>query len=412
MNPEATAPVAPYARVVALHSLGWLCAANGVGVWLGAVLLWPALGDALAPFTYGRWMPLHLNWQLYGWCALPLVGALLAWLLDSRRQVGPTTSWVLAAWTLALILGGAAWLGGNVSGKLFLDWHGWTRPLLPLAMAGLWWVLARSTGAQWLTLPRGERVARALALAVLLPVPGVFYWSTSAAVYPAVNPDSGGATGAALLGSTLGIISLYLALPHLLGLRPQRSGKGAVWALGASCLVFAGVERGHESHHSIAQVVALGTLLLWVPLLPWFWWRHTWPKDARTWLGAAAVWWGLLVVTGWLTFLPGISERLKFTHALVGHAHLAMAGLVTSVNAAILIVITGRSGGGRVFALWQIGCILYVGTMLALGWREAEHQAELFRSEAWTQVWLGGRWLGGLAMTAAAGKWLLTLIRA
>lgn len=41
-------------------------------------------------------------------------------------------------------------------------------------------------------------------------------------------------------------------------------------------------------------------------------------------------------MSGWLTFLPGIPERLKFTNGLVAHAHLAMAGVVTSVNGMIL----------------------------------------------------------------------------
>lgn len=52
------------ARSVARHALAWLAAANAVGVLLAALLLWPQLNRALAPFTYGRWMPLHLDWQL------------------------------------------------------------------------------------------------------------------------------------------------------------------------------------------------------------------------------------------------------------------------------------------------------------------------------------------------------------
>ena len=118
---SSTPPV--FARAVALHSVGWLVAANCVGLWLAISLLWPAVGDALAPLTFGRWTPLHMNWQLYGWCALPIVGVLLAWCLQaddaaaSRRHAGLA----LGAWSAALALGGLAWLGGYVSGKLFLD---------------------------------------------------------------------------------------------------------------------------------------------------------------------------------------------------------------------------------------------------------------------------------------------------
>src|SRR5688500_13198754 len=122
MNAEAQAPGCPYGRAVALHSLGWLTAANLVGLWLAIGLQWPDAGNALAPLTYGRWSPLHLDWQLYGWCSLPLVGALFAWCFD------PTTSATrrhahaaLGGWSLALAFGGVAWLRGDVSGKLFLD---------------------------------------------------------------------------------------------------------------------------------------------------------------------------------------------------------------------------------------------------------------------------------------------------
>ena len=109
----------PFGRTVALHSLGWLVAANLVGVWLAVVILWPAVGDAIAPLTYGRWVPLHLDWQLYGWCALPLVGGLLAWCLDPHHpQVGRHVHLALGAWSLALVLGEVAWLGGTTSGRL------------------------------------------------------------------------------------------------------------------------------------------------------------------------------------------------------------------------------------------------------------------------------------------------------
>ncbi|MGD2113822.1 MAG: hypothetical protein PVG07_02145, partial [Acidobacteriota bacterium] len=74
-RPERTAPA--LADLVTLHSLGWLAAGNLVGLLLATLLLAPGAGSALAPLTYGRWMPVHWNAQLYGWLALPLVGLLL-----------------------------------------------------------------------------------------------------------------------------------------------------------------------------------------------------------------------------------------------------------------------------------------------------------------------------------------------
>jgi cytochrome c oxidase cbb3-type subunit 1 len=91
------------ARTAARHSLFWLVAANAVGVWLAAVLVWPSLGDLISPLTYGRWMPLHLDWQLYGWCSLPLVAVLLRWCLDERHpHVRGHARAALAAWSGAL----------------------------------------------------------------------------------------------------------------------------------------------------------------------------------------------------------------------------------------------------------------------------------------------------------------------
>jgi cytochrome c oxidase cbb3-type subunit 1 len=407
VNAGAATPDRPFGRTVALHSLGWLVAANLVGVWLGVSLLWPELGDGLAPLTFGRWVPLHLDWQLYGWCALPLVGALLAWSFDVRHPgVERHAHLALGAWTAALVLGAVGWLGGTVSGKLFLDWHGWTRPLLPAAMHVLWALLAAHTWWRWGAISRGSRLLRAALLAGLLVVPSALYWAADRGGFPSVNPDSGGATGASLLGSTLGIVTIYLLLPALLGLEARGRRTLVGWALAGSWAVFALVDRGHASHHGAAQIAALGVLLAWIPLLPLGWRRCAWPAETQPWLRAAAAWWALLVLTGWLTFLPGLSERLKFTHALVAHAHLAMAGLVTSVNAAIVVTLSGRAAPRGVFTWWQAGCVLFVAAMLALGWSEAEQAAELYRSDGGTQAWFALRLAGGVMMAGASARWL------
>ena len=403
-------PPVPFGRAVALHSLGWLAAANLVGVWLGVSLLWPAAGDWLAPLTFGRWAPVHMDWQLYGWCSLPLVGALLYWCLDpGHAAVRRHAALALGAWSLALGLGAIGWLGGDTSGKLFLDWHGWTRPLLPLAMLVLWVVLAAHAKRRWAEGSALDRFLRGGMLALLFPVPFVLFWAVSRGVYQSVNPDSGGATGAAVLGSTLGIVTIYMLVPTFLARPAERRVSAFVWALLGSWAVFAVLDRGNVSHHVPRQYVALAVLLLWIPLLPLFWRRYRWGHGARAWFGAAAAWWAILVLTGWLTFLPGMSERLKFTHALVGHAHLAMAGLVTCVNGAILVVLTRRPAPRGVWLAWQVGCALYVVSMNVLGWSETERVAELFRSEAWTQACLAIRLAGGLAMATASLRWLAAL---
>jgi len=399
------------AKSVARHSLGWLAAANAVGVLLATLLLWPGLNPPLAPFTYGRWMPLHLDWQLYGWCTLPLIGALFAWFLAPQDDKSAAHArWSLRAWSVVLVLGGLAWLAGSTSGKLFLDWHGWTRSLLPLAMLALWAALAQATQERQAELPRSAVVARGLMLLVLLPAPGLLYWSAGREVYPSVNPDSGGATGAALLGSTLALVALGGLLPQFLGLAAKpgnRRSTRAYWlAFGVALLVFAAVDHGSVSHHDRNQILALGTLLAWAPLTWWYFRSFTWPDAAQRWLGAAAVWWSLLLLTGWLTFLPEFSEQMKFTNFLVAHAHLAMAGLVTSLHAAILCVLLPAGFGGRAsFWTWQLGCVAHVLFLTALGLVETNSPEIFFLGSSTVTHLLAGRLIAGLAMFGASLVW-------
>lgn len=399
------------ARTVARHALGWLVAANVVGGWLAALLLWPELSGGAGMLTYGRLMPLHMNWQLYGWCSLPLVGVLAAWILAPDDAVGARQArWAVRAWSAALALGGVSWLAGVTSGKLFLDWSGWARPLLPVAMLGLWSVLGAALWARRGRLSRGALAARGAALAVLLAVPLTLYWAAGREVYPRVNPDSGGATGASLLGSTLGIVALGGWVPWALGLKRgagRRRARRVFWAaFGGALLVYAATDRGHASHHAVAQIAALGTLLIWVPLL-WVYFRaFAWPAAAWRWLAAAFAWWTLLVASGWMVFWPGVSERFKFSHLLVAHAHLAMAGAVTSLGAALLVALGCGPGGGRPgFWVWQGASAVHVGTLVSIGILETANAGEFFIGAGWVDALFAVRLTSGVAMAGASVVW-------
>jgi len=135
--------------------------------------------------------------------------------------------------------------------------------------------------------------------------------------------------------------------------------------------VFLSRPRGDQSHHDPGEIIALGLVLLWIPLLIAQLSAFVWPAAARRWLHAAALWWAALVVTGWLHFLPGLSEAAKFTHLLVAHAHLALAGLVSSMGCALLAALGRAPGGnGSGFWAWQLSAIAHIAILTAIGARE------------------------------------------
>ena len=388
------------------HSLAWLAAANLAGLWLAALLLWPQLGDALAPLTYGRWVPLHLDWQLYGWCALPLVGVLMNYYIGAGEKTNRAARGALWVWSLALAFGGFTWLRGDTSGKLFLDWTGAARVVWSLALLTLWVVLF---AAVWNRRREIAGWSHAL-LAALLAVPFAIYRAASPEIYPAINPHSGGPTGTSQLGSTLGTIAVFGVLPWLLRLPPQGPSRtrwkfAAVFV--AALALYAGITHGDASHYQLDQIIGVGSLLLWIPVVAGYARSFGWRAGSAPWLRVAFVWWTLLVVTGLLTFLPGFSERLKFTNALVAHSHLAMAGLVTSLHAAILLNLPGHWAPPRwSFWLWQAACALHIGALLWLGWAEGNDASILYVHGGLADVCYGLRFFAGIAMLVASIAWL------
>lgn len=417
----STKQASPLILATAWHSLAWLVVANAIGVWLAVLLLLPNAGGWLGPYTYGRWMPVHLNFQLYGWLSLPLV----AWLLKLyRADREPTATYARAAvllWSLALTLGAASWLSGHSSGKLFLDWSGYTRVLFPAAIVFLWLVLAAAFARSWRSDPAFPQSALALrlkliGLALLAAVPFLLYAAANPAIYPPVNPDSGGPTASSQLESVLVIVAILFVLPYGL---TRRTKTGARWlqlawltfAIEAVLCLF--LDRGDISHHRPTQWVALGSLLVWIPLIPAYWSAFAWPAVSMLWRRAALLWWAILVPTGWCLFLPGVLDRLKFTDGLVAHSLLAMAGFVTSLLVLILVMLLGSDGdvfsSRWAFVTWQLATFAYVALMLVSGWIEgADPTFTMVPSTMRNAIYLI-RLLLGIAMTVASANWLLCL---
>jgi cytochrome c oxidase cbb3-type subunit 1 len=405
--------------VAAWLSLAWLFISNCIGLLLATLLLFPQLNRALGEWSYGRWVPLHLNLTLYGWCSLPLV----AWLFQvygADRQ--PASRWsrtALWAWSTMLAVGAASWLTGHTSGKLFLDWQGYALVLLVLAIFFLWFVLAWSFRRHWRLDEKPSmigRMAKVVGLVLLLFVPLTLFWATNPKIYPPVNPDTGGPTGASLLESSLGIVLIMLLLPYGLARRVRTNLRAITrsWIFfvmeNALCL---SLGRGNSSHHQTSEVLGLGSLLLWVPILLAYFNSFEWPANARRWRNACFLWWGLLVASGWMFFLPGLLDCFKFTDALVGHSHLAMAGFVSNLNIFLLVVLLRERGRAFnstwAFYAWQAGTLGYVVIMVLAGWVEGNDPAFTIVPGIGRDALYALRLICGGMMTAASIHWWLGL---
>jgi len=421
LAPEGSSPRASILAQAAIHSLGWLYAANLIGIWLAVLLLYPNAGHWLGPLSYGRWTPVHLNFQLYGWMALPLV----AWAMRIYRadfpSMAPWSHAALVLWSLALTVGAVSWLSGTTSGKLFLDWAGFARIFFSLAIFFLWCVLAAAYMQSWRepgSCSLGVRAVKLLGLVLLLLVPFVIYIASSPAIYPAVNPDTGGPTGASQLESTLIIVLILLLLPY--GLTRRKPG-GRAWiaaswlTLIAESVLCLALGRADASHHLPVQFLSLASLLVWVPLVPIYFERFEWPRNTRLWRMATLTWWAVLVPSGWAFFLPGILDRLKFTDGLVGHSILAMAGFVSSLLMLILAVLLDKDADVLntrwAFVAWNGGAMAYVVLFLIAGFREgADPGFTIVPGPARNALYIL-RLILGIAMTAASAEWLRQLAR-
>ncbi len=406
---------------VARYSLFWLLAANVVGVWLSWLLVYPQANDWLAPLSYGRWMPLHMDWHLYGWSSLPLLGMLMVQYWDVSERGVAKVGLVYALWSSALIVGAMGWLSGEVTGKPFLNWFGWGRGYFVVVLFVLWGICAWGWLSRWRKRSEGEMSISKLwvlggVTACLFLVPVALYMTTDSTVYPPVDPDSGGATGHSLLASTLGIVMVMGAIPGW-GLRlPVGDVVGRrkvvfVLALCVCWILYFLIGHGNASNRDWDQIIGLGSLLFWPFIVAWFWGAFEWSEASRLWRYSFFFWWGLLALNGWVIFLPGVLDVLKFTNGLVAHSHLAMAGMVSAMNMVLLIEL---GGAGRMRALlsrrhlvvvWNVSVFLYVVLMFWQGVREGKNPGVLFCENQLTEVLYFGRLLVGVAMMVCSGIW-------
>ncbi len=415
--------VSPGVSSAAVHAIAWLTLGNTIGLMLAVLLVLPRLNSFLGEWTYGRWMMVHMNVLLFGWCSLPLIGFLFR-VYGAER--GVTAQWCRPAvwlWSAALVAGSCSWLSGESSGKLFLDWSGYSRVFFPAVMFGLWVVLA-------LAFVRGVRIgpkagwaavtAKMLGLVILLAVPFVIYTASGPGGYPYINPDTGGPTGQSQLESSLGIVLLLLLLP--LGIAsikmPTRRGiLPLAWTvLIVQAMLCAALGRADASHRAPGQWLGVSSLIVWAALVPAYYNLFAWRAETRRWRTAFLAWWIGLVVSGCIFFLPGVLDRFKFTDGLVGHSLTAVAGCLTAYLAFILIELTGDYGARLFnatwsFYAWNLGVLAYVLLMTVTGWIEGAHPEFTFVPGIARNVAYWIRVLTGAAMLAASLDWMLAAIR-
>ncbi len=407
----------------AWHSLLWLVIGDVIGVMIAVLLLAPSLNHLLEEWTYGRWIMVHMNLMLYGWSSLPMAGFLFKVYGADR---GPTAPWcrpVLWAWSAALGVGALSWLSGDSSGKLFLDWSGYARIAFPLAMLALWLLLAIALVHTWSTTATWTaRSAKLLGLVLLAAVPIAIFITSSPDLYPAVNPDTGGPTGTSQLESSLAIVAILLMLP--LGLTRRKAGRSwavtAAWVvLAAESVLCATLGRADLSHHLPAQFLSLGSLLVWVPLTPAYFAAFEWNANTRPWRNAFLCWWALLLVSGWVLFLPGILDHFKFTDGLVGHSFTAMAGFVSALLIFAMVQLMGEDGWiftrSWSFYAWNGGVFAYVVVMMVAGWLEGSDPAFTIVPGVVRNLLYVLRLMTGLMMLAASLEWFVdasSLLRA
>lgn len=395
------------------HGLFWLVFGNAVGVLLAVWLVFPGIGDAMGPWTYGRWVPVHLNVQLYGWTSLPLIGWLFSIYGTSSLVSGPRGSHAVWAWSFALMTGCFSWLQGITSGKIFLDWRGAALAVFIAAQLVLWVVLFRAwkvNKSQW---TRGGSMSRLFVLIGLLFVPISLVITTSPQTYPPIDESTGGPTGASLLGSTLIVVAMMLLLPRSMALLGKPASESRYWWLwGAEFALFIALEAKGGTHHQWEQIAGLGTLLPWLFLIPRFWKSYEWPQAAVFWRRSAMGWWCALLLLGWWEFLPGVLDRMKFTNGLVAHSHLAMAGFTSAFVMMLCVSLLGNPLNRllrRGVIWWQGAVVTYVMAMIVCGWWEGHDYSWMDHAAPWRTGLYHLRLLCGVVLFVVSLRWFLSL---
>jgi cytochrome c oxidase cbb3-type subunit 1 len=253
-----------------------------------------------------------------------------------------------------------------------------------------------------------------LGLVILLAVPISIYIASSPDLYPAVDPETGGPTGTSQLESSLAIVAILLLIPF--GLTRRKGARAQIVAaswliLAAESVLCAALTHGDVTHHNPVQFISVGSVLVWLPLVPTYYSAFKWHANTKLWRSAFLIWWAVLVVSGWFMFLPGVLDHFKFTDGLVGHSFIAMAGFVSALLIFVMVQLLGQGGwilsGTRSFHLWNASVLGYVVVVSIAGWLEGSNPAFTIVPGLARNILYILRLITGVLMFIASIEWFI-----
>ena len=403
-------------QFVIISSLLWLFFGNLSGLILSILIEFPNLNNLIAPATYGRWAPVHLNFQLYGWSTIPIIGLLFKIYFPSK-STDALPKLAILVWSSSLIIGALSWLMGNSSGKIFLEWTGASKYIFISNLFFLWFVLSNKFIQTKMQYSRITSKLKGTLLLFLLTVPFVLLVALDPKTFPPINVYSSGATGASLLISTLAIVLIFIFSPLIIS---DEHPSPKIIKIISICLFFhilgwSRLNHGHSSHFDLSQILGLASLIIWIPLLTWYYHNFSWHSSLLPWLKSFLTWSTILVISATLMFLPGNLEIAKFSSILVAHVHLAMAGMLTSFLFLLLSNYKDEKWAALLSArlpyiLWNTGLVLHLIALIRLGGIESDHPGFGFLTSSYDNL-LVLRIIGGLLMLVASIDWLLKSIK-
>lgn len=371
-------------RILTKSSLFFLLVGNLIGLLLSILLAFPDTNFLLPEVNFGRLVPVHLNFQLYGWSAIPLIGLILNLFLDKNQWIHRTASLPVFIWSLSLCIGAISWVLGYSSGKLFLEWQGFAKYVFLFNLGILWCFTAYSYFlGQFKEDTKGAKILKVVLIAILSSIPFIFYQALSPNLFPPINKISSGATGSSLLLSTLAVIFIMLILPLILKVTRVRAINTYFVFIFFFLHAFLSkyINLSHSTNFDKDQIIGLSSLIIWIPLIYLYYRDFKFHKCSRQWLLSCLFWGTILTLTAIYMFLPPQLIVAKFSSYLVTHVHLAMGGFISSLCMIILTSLPNTNshlGDKKLFSLWHIGLLMHFTSTIILGYLEYQTSGILY----------------------------------